>query len=86
MDQDATWYGGTPRPSDIVLDADPSDPAPTPKGAQFPLPQFSAHVYFGQTTGCIKMRLGMEVGLGPGHIMLDGNLALQKRSTAPTPP
>jgi len=34
-------------------------------------PQFSAHVYCGQTAGWIKMALGMEVGLGPGHIMLD---------------
>ena len=30
-------------------------------------PQFSAHVCCGQTAGWIKMPLGMEVGLGPGH-------------------
>ena len=30
-------------------------------------PQFSAHVYCGQTAGWIKMALGMEVGLSPGH-------------------
>ena len=29
--------------------------------------QFSAHVCYGQTAGCINMALGMEVGLGPGH-------------------
>ena len=29
-------------------------------------------VYCGQTVGWIKMKLGMEVGLGPGHIVLDG--------------
>ena len=51
---------------------------PPQKGAQ-PLPQFSAHVYCGQTAGWIKMALGMEVGLGPGHIVLDGG-------TAPVPP
>jgi len=34
-------------------------------------PQFSAHVYCGQTTGWIKMPLGTEVGLGPGDIVLD---------------
>jgi len=28
-------------------------------------------VYCGQTVGWIKMKLGMQVGLGPGHIMLD---------------
>ena len=33
----------------------------------------SAHVYCGQTAAQIKMPLGMEVGLGPGHIMLDGD-------------
>ena len=38
-------------------------------------PQFSAHVYCGQTVGWIKMALGMEVGLGPGHIVLDGDPA-----------
>ena len=34
-------------------------------------------VYCGQTVGWIKMKLGTEVGLGPGDIMLDGD---------PTPP
>jgi len=34
-------------------------------------PQFWAHVYCSQTAGWIKMVLGMEVGLGPGHIGLD---------------
>jgi len=33
-------------------------------------------VYCGQTVGWIKMPLGMEVGLGPGHIVLDGDPAL----------
>jgi len=28
-------------------------------------------VYCGQTVGWIKMKLGMEVGFGPGHIVLD---------------
>ena len=32
-------------------------------------------VYYGQTVGWIKMKLGMEVGLGPGHIVLDGDPA-----------
>jgi len=35
MDQDTTWYGGRPRPGDIVLDG---DAAPPPrKGSQPPL-------------------------------------------------
>jgi len=41
-------------------------------------------VYCGQTVGWIKMKLGMEIGLGPGHIVLDGDPApLPKRGTAP---
>jgi len=36
-------------------------------------------VYCGQTVGRIKMKLVMQVGLGPGHIVLDGD-------PAPTPP
>ena len=47
-------------PSDIVLDGDPAPPRP--KGAE---PQFSSHVYCGQTARWIKMALlGTEVGLG----------------------
>jgi len=33
----------------------------------------AALVYCGQTVGWIKMKLGMEVGLVPGHIALDGD-------------
>jgi len=40
-------------------------------------------VYCGQTVGRIKIKLGMQVGLGPGHIVLDGDLAPPKSSTAP---
>ena len=32
-------------------------------------------VYCGQTVGWIKMQLGKEVGLDPGHIVLDGEPA-----------
>jgi len=32
-------------------------------------------VYCGQTVGWIKKKLGMEVGLGSGHIVLDGDPA-----------
>ena len=30
-------------------------------------------VYCGQTGGWIKMKLGTQVGLGPGYIVLDGD-------------
>jgi len=36
-------------------------------------------VHCGQMVGRIKMNLGMQVGLGPGHIVLDGD-------PAPPPP
>jgi len=40
-------------------------------------------VYDGQTIGWLKMKLGMKVGLGPGHIVLHGDLApLPQRGTA----
>jgi len=32
-------------------------------------------VHCGQTVGRIKMKLGMQVGLGRGHIVLDGDPA-----------
>jgi len=36
---------------------------------------FVTFVHCGQTVGRIKMKLGMQVGLGPGHIVLDGDPA-----------
>ena len=109
MDQDATWWGGRPRPRRHCVRWGPVPPSPkrgeTPNfrpisivskrldgsrwhlalrwasiqakhcarwGPSCPspksghIPQFSAHFYCGQTAGCIKMPLGMEVGLSPG--------------------
>jgi len=60
-------------PGDLVLDGDPAPPPPKKEaepGGRAHL--FSAHVYSGQTVGCIKMPLGMEVGLSPGDFVLDG--------------
>jgi len=50
------------------------------KGAQQP-PIFG-HVYSGQTAGWIRMPLGMEIGIGPGHIVLDGDPDRSKRGMA----
>jgi len=36
--------------------------------------------YYGQTVGWTKMKLGMQVGLGPGHIVL------VREPAAPHPP
>jgi len=46
-------------PCNFVLDGDPAPPVEK-KGAEGRNPQFSAHVYCGQTTGWIKMALGMR--------------------------
>ena len=52
-----------------------------PKMGSGPLP----NVYCGQTAGWIKMALGMEVGLGPGYIVLDGDPApSSKRVQSPS--
>ena len=40
-----------------------------------PVCLFVTLVYCGQTVGRIKMKIGMHVGLGPGHIVLDGDPA-----------
>jgi len=40
--QDATWYGGRPRPRRLCVQWDPAPP--TKRGR---VPQFSAHVYCG---------------------------------------
>jgi len=62
-------------PGDFVLDGDPTPPPQ--KGAKPPKfsepPHFLAHVYCGQMAVWIKIAIGMEVGLGPVHIVLDGH-------------
>jgi len=61
---------------DFVLDGDGMrDPLPLPKNRAEPPSQVSAHFYCGQTAGCIKMSLCMEVGLSPGDFVLDGDSA-----------
>ena len=65
-------------PGNIVLDG---DLAPPPQNGHSP--QFSAHVYCGQTAGWIKMPLGMEVSLGSGDFVLDGNQLPQKGAQPP---
>ena len=69
MDQEVTWYGVRPRPRRLCATWGPR--SPPQNGA----PQFSVHYYCGQTAGCIKMPLGMEVGLRPWDFVLDGDPA-----------
>ena len=59
----------------------PSPPFPKRRRS----PQFSAHVYCGQTAGWIKMALGMEVGLGLIHIVQYGDTALLPKKGAEPP-
>ena len=40
-------------------------------------------VYCGQTVGWIKTKLGMEIGLGPGHVLLDGDPAPPPKRHSP---
>ena len=67
MDEAGTWHKGRPQPRQLYVRWGPS---PLP---QKTLPQFSDHFYCGQTAGCIKMPLGMNVGLSPGDFVLDGS-------------
>jgi len=53
-------------PGDFVLNGDPV-PLPKRGGA----PQFSAHVFCGQTAAWIKISVGTEVGVGLRDIVLD---------------
>ena len=46
--------------------------------------KFVTLVYYGQTVQGIKMKRGTQVGLGPDHIVLDGNPAPRpQKGTAP---
>ena len=78
MDQDATWYGGRPRP---WLHCARWRPSPPPK--RDTTPQFSAHVCCGGMAGWIKMPLGTKVGFGEGHIVLDGDIAPSPKGSQP---
>ena len=78
IDQDETWHAGRPRTWQTGTQL------PSPKGAQRP-PQFSARVCCGQMAGWIKTPLGVEVGLGPRHIVLHGDPAPPPKKGAQPP-
>ena len=82
MDQNGTWHGGRPQPRQLCVRWGPS--SPHQKGVK---PPIFAHVYCGQTAGCIKMPFGMNVGLSPGDFVLDGDPApLPERGRMPHTP
>jgi len=68
MHRDGTRHGGGPwsRPHCARWGRS----SPLKKGQS---PPFSAHSYCGQMAACIKMPLGMEVGLSPSLDVLDGD-------------
>ena len=80
MQQDVTWYGARPRRRRLCVRWGPRSP---PKGGHRYHPIFGPCPLW-PMAGWIKMPLGMEVGLGPGHIVLEGTqLPLPKKETEP---
>jgi len=60
------------------------DPVPPPLKGNVHPPIFGPYLCCCQMAGWIKMALGMQVGLGPGHTVLDGYPApLPKKGTGP---
>ena len=79
MDQGGTWHGGGPWSRPHCARWGPSSP-PQKVGIA---PQFSAHLYCGQTAGRIKVRATYEVGLNPGDLVLDGDPAPTPKGAEP---
>jgi len=80
MDQDATWYGGRPRPRRHSVRWGHSSPK---RGHSSP--HTIRLIYCGKTAGCIKTPLGTEVVLGAGHIVLDGDPAPPQKGAQQPP-
>jgi len=81
VDLDATWYGGRPRPKRLCVRWEPS--FPPPKKREQSLNFRPMCVVAKRLDGLIfNMPLGMEVGLGPGDFVLDGD-PNKKGDTAP---
>jgi len=77
-DEDETWHGGKFWPGPNCVRWGPSSPQ---RGTA---PQFLAHVHCGQTAVWIKMPLSIEVGLGPGDFVLDGDPAPPNGGRSPS--
>ena len=80
----AKWLDGSRcslvRTTEVGLGPGNTVLATPPKGHS---PQLSVDTCYGRTAGWIKMPLGREVGLSPGHIVLDGDPAPPQKGTAP---
>ena len=86
MHQDATRYRCRPQLRRLCLRWRPSSPFPQRGGAYSPI---FVHFYCGQTVGCnrcIKMPLGMKVGLGLCDIVFDVDPATVRKKADPPHP
>jgi len=68
MDQDATWYGDTPRPRQHCVRWGPSSPQ------RSTAPKFWPMSAVAKTAGWIKMPLGTEIYLSSGYIVFNDDL------------
>jgi len=80
MDQDATCYGGRPRPTRHRVRC---GPATRRKKHTHPNPIFDPCLLW--PDGWMKTPLGTEIDLGPGHIVLEGSKLLRKDHSSPPP-
>jgi len=78
-DQNETWHESRSRPWPHCVRWGPSSPPPQPT------PQFSVHICCGQMAAWITMPLGMELGLGPGDLVLNGDPAPPPQKTVELP-
>jgi len=80
-DQDATWYRGRPWPRRHCVRWGPS--SAFPKRGQSPLPTFRPMSIVAKLLDGSRWH-SMEVGLGPGHIVLNGDTApVPQKGTEP---
>jgi len=75
INQDATYYRGEPQLRRHCVRWGPSSPS---------LRVAAPNICWGQTAGWNKMPLGMEVGLGPGDFVFDGDPADPKKRHSST--
>ena len=67
IDQDATWYGGRPRPWPHSVGWSSSS-----RQKRHNTPPHFGPCSLGPN-GCIRMAFDTDVGLGPDHVVLDGD-------------
>jgi len=80
MDQNESWHARRLWPWPYCVRWGPS--SHSAKGAQ---PPIFTHTCCGQMAGWIKIPLGMEVGIGPGDFVLDGDPAPLSKKGAQQP-